>query len=347
MFGVYDAAGLQAKVVVIPYKQIFGTQFIAPMGGIGNVACLPASRGKGYAGACLRHALGYMRENGMYLSALYPFSWEFYRRLGWEWIGAQRTYTVPTRTIATVPETENVRLIGVADRQAITSVYSAFAERYRGMAQRDERKWSSVLDDGSETYTYTYLYESADGPEGYLTFQGGNRESTHINEFIAITPRAQRALLGLMKRHEMQVSAFRWSAPDDDALWSNLYHNDIETRIEPVVQARIVDIVQAFTALKPPVALTGEVVLKVRDETAPWNSGSWRVAAASGAVEVKEARSEPDIECDIQAITQAYYGYPDLNSVRAAGRISVHSEEGYDLLNSLLAGPTVWLNDHF
>ncbi len=347
MFGVYDSGGLQAKVVVISYTQVFGKQFIASMGGIGGVACLPASRGKGYAGACLRHALSFMRDSGMFLSTLYPFAWEFYRRFGWEWIGAQRTYTVPTRVMSTVAETENVRRIGPGDRPAIASVYTEYAGRYRGMAERDERRWNSMLDDASEAYTYTYLYESPDGPEGYLTFQGGSRECTRVNEYVALSPRARRALLGLMKRHEMQISAFKWSAPDDDALWFDLYHNDIQTRIEPVVQARIVDIVQAFGALNPPPELSGQVILNIHDETALWNSGIWKVSAASGAVEVTASRSDADIDCDIQAITQAYYGCPNLESVRASGRLVVHNEQGYKLLNQLLAGPTVWLNDHF
>ena len=262
MFGVYDNAGLQAKVVVIPYKQVFGSQFIASMGGIGGVACLPASRGKGYAGACLRHALGYMRESGMYLSALYPFAWEFYRRLGWEWIGAQRTYTVPTRIMSTSPETENVRQAtecgSPGDCDNLFCIYGALSRH--GAA--DERMWNSLLDDEAESYTFTYLYESPDGPEGYLTFQGDKKDSTHLNEHIVLTSRAQRALIGLMKRHEMQTSAFQWSAPDDDPLWSNLYHNDLVTRVDPVVQARIVDIVQAFSALKPSQWLSGGVVLQ-------------------------------------------------------------------------------------
>lgn len=346
-FGVYDSAGLQAKVVVIQYQQIFSTQFVAPMGGIGGVACLPASRGKGYAGVCLKHSLQYMRETGQYLSTLYPFAWEFYRRLGWEWVGNQRVYSIPTRLMTAIPETESVRQALKDDRAAIAAIYSEYASRYRGMALRDDRMWNRLLDDEGGRYSYTYLYESTTGAEGYVTFQLGGKDSTHIEEFIATTPRAQRALLGLLKRHEMQVSTFKWSAPNNDMLWSNLYHGDIETRIEPVVQARIVDVVPALSALKPPPEVSGEVVLSIKDETAPWNIGGFRVTVQSGHVQVTPAAAEPGVALDIQALTQAYYGVPDLDAVRSAGRLRVHNEVGYQLLNSLLAGPTMWLNDHF
>src|SRR6185436_578247 len=48
--GVWDENGLQAVVVVNDYRVHLGTEVVTPMGGIGGVACLPAVRGKGYAG---------------------------------------------------------------------------------------------------------------------------------------------------------------------------------------------------------------------------------------------------------------------------------------------------------
>jgi len=82
-YGVYDEGGMQAKVVVIHYRQHFGPHTVIPMGGIAGVVCLPASRGKGYAGTCLKYALERMRDEGEVISALFPFAWEFYRNLGW------------------------------------------------------------------------------------------------------------------------------------------------------------------------------------------------------------------------------------------------------------------------
>lgn len=347
VLGVWDDAGLQAKVVTIHFEQYFGADVLVRMGGVAGVACLPASRGKGYAAACLKVALEQMKERNEVVSTLFPFSWAFYRKLGWEWVGIQRNYEIPTRILPAFPETENVRAATRQDRDSIFSLYASFSRRYRGMVVRDLRLWNRRLDDTTEKYTFTYLYEHDGRVEGYLTYRGGEKKHTRIGEFITVTPRAQRGLLGLLRRHEMQNEAFKWSAPDNDTLWSQLYHWDIQTRLEPVTQARIVDVAGALRALKPDPGLQGAVTIALQDQVAPWNTGTWKLSCEGGHVEVASSQDDPDVELDIQALTQAYYGSPDVPMLRLGGRLVVHAERGYSLLNQLLSGPPMWQNDHF
>ena len=48
---------MQARVSIIHYAVHLGADVIVPMGGIGGVSCLPASRGKGYVGRLLDASL--------------------------------------------------------------------------------------------------------------------------------------------------------------------------------------------------------------------------------------------------------------------------------------------------
>lgn len=346
-YGLWDDQGLQAKVSVIHYRQHFGPDCIFPMGGIGGVVCLPASRGRGYAGIMLRHALQKMRENGEFVSDLFPFSWEFYRRLGWAWVGQRHDYVVPTRVLQADRETEHVRAATAADRPAIQECYGIWAGRYRGPVERDAKLWNRILDDGEKEYAYTFLYEPDGKVEGYLTFKGWKEKQTRLREFVTLTSRAQRALLGLLRRHEMQVEIFDWSAPEDDTLWHQHYHSDIKTGTEPVTQARVVDVAAALAAWKPQAAASGKVILHVHDDVAPWNTGTWQVDFSAGASTVKTVDSSPDVTLDIQAFTQAYHGTPKLASLRHAGRLDVHAEAGYEALSRFLDGPPMWMNDFF
>ncbi|HLV81992.1 MAG TPA: GNAT family N-acetyltransferase, partial [Chthonomonadaceae bacterium] len=314
---------------------------------IAGVACLPASRGRGYAGAGLKYALERMREAGQILSALFPFSWDYYRRFGWEWVGAYPRYSAPARIFKPDPGTENVRAATPQDRPKVEDVYRQFAGRYRGMISRTERDWNHILNDSPKNFTYTYLYEQAGQVEGYLTYRGGKEEETHIREFLCLTPHAQRALLGLLRRHEMQVEKFTWSAAPDDGLWAQGYHWDIETRLGPVTQGRVVDVPAALQAWKPSASVQGRLTLGVQDECAPWNTGTWQVAFSGGQVEVRPASSEPQVSLDIQALSQAYFGTPSVSDLRAWERLQVHEEAGYQALVDLLAGPPMWMNDHF
>lgn len=345
--GLWDEAGLQCKVNVIDYRVQMGPNVIVPMGGIGGVACLPAARGKGYAATLLRHSLVRMREAGQLTSVLFPFSFDFYAKLGWAWIGCKRTYKLPTRILRPHPETERVRAAIEADRPAIIAAYTEFSKRYRGMIVRAEKSWNQVLNHSDSNFRYTYLYERDGRVEGYLTYMGGKRESTELREFICLTARAQHALLGLLRRHEMQIDSFTWSAPPDDALWSALYHWDIETRLEPSAMGRIVDVPQALTAWKPVTFGAGSVAIGVQDDDAPWNTGTWLVEFADGSVTAKAVSSPPQVSLSIQALSQIYFGLPTAEDLLASDRVAVHDPAGYQALCALLEGPPMWMNDDF
>lgn len=346
-FAVWEGGGLQATVVIEHYRARFGSEVVLPLGGIAGVACLAPARGRGYAGAGLRRALEHMRESGQVVSALFPFSWDYYRRFGWEWVGATRRYTARTASLPADGEAEHVRMARAAERAAVEACYAAFTQRYRGAFERDARQWNAILDDTEKEFVFTYLYDAGDGPEGYITYRGGRREHTGLREFVALTGRAQLGLLGVVRRQYMQWDKVGWSAPPDDALWSRYQHWDLETRVSPATQARVVDVPAALRAWKPAPEARGSLVLVLEDEAAPWNAGTWSVAFEGGAVEARPGRGEPDVSLDIQALSQAYFGTPGVPDLRAAERIVVHREAGYTALRDLLAGPPMWMNDSF
>jgi len=346
-YGVFDTSGLQATVLVVDYRVHFGADRVLPMAGVCGVACLPAARGKGYASEGVRYALAQMRANGHFLSILEPFHWGFYQNLGWDWVGVQRRYTVTTRTLQPDPETENVRAVLPVDRGKVCAVYTQTAKRYRGMLERTPKEWDWILNDREKEYTYAYLYEKEGVPEGYLVYRGGKKEETRLREFLALTPRARRALLGLLRRHEMQVDKFRWTVPCDDTLWTQYYHWDIETVVRPAMMGRIVDVAAALQHLRPEASVVGKLTLQVTDANAPWNTGGWRIESEGGRVRVEPTDAQPGVSLDIRALAQAYFGTPSLEELRACERISVQTEAEYRLLQVLLDGPPMWINDDF
>ena len=347
VYGVFDHAGLQATFSLVNMHIHIGPELVLPMGAVNGVAVLPASRGKGYAGAGVRHLLERMRENGQVVSVLEPFSWDFYHNLGYAWIGATRRYAIPSRVLKPSAETEYVRASMPDDRARIENVYTRFAGRYRGMLRRVEHEWRDILNDKPKHHTYTYIYERDGKMEGYLTYREGKREETRLREFITLTARAQSGLLGLLRRHDMQIDKFAWNAPADDTLWLQFYHWDVETKLRPHVMGRIVDVAGALAAWKPAQAVDGSLVLAVEDKHAPWNAGNWRITTQGGETSAVVTTDAPDVVLDIQALSQAYFGTPTLSDLRRADRLTVHSEPGYELLRSLLDGPPMWVNDGF
>ncbi len=347
MLGVWDAAGMQARITVFDYRVHLGSEAIGRMGGVGGVACLPASRGKGYTGSCLQIALQHMKENGQVLSSLSPFSWEFYRKYGWEWVGLSRSYSVPSNILTSHPATANGRAATTSDRQAIEACYTQFAKRYRGMLARDQKKWNHILSDTEKRHIYTYLYEKDGQVEGYMVIRGGNSDETNLQDFLTLTPSARYGMLGLLRRQEMQSKKFTWNAPGNDPLFHQLCHVSVETKLAPTVQGRIVDVQGALFAWKPTATARGAVNIAVQDEFADWNVGVWRVEFESGQVAARRTDAAAQISLSIQALAQAYYGTPSVDEIRENDHLHVHDEAGFDTMRTLFSGPPMWTYDSF
>lgn len=345
--GIREPAGLQAVLGVIDYDCYFGPNSILSMGGIAAVATLPASRGKGYAGVLLDSALERMRDAGQVISMLGPFSFEFYQRYGWDWVGVARQYSLPARLLKGSVETEKVREATSGDDSSIRDCYARHAKQYRSSLVRTDFQWDDLLADTPNEFTATVVYEDSGRIDGYLTYRGGSREKLGIREFVALTPNAQLGLLGLLRRLDMSFGRFEWKAPVDDKLWSRFFHWEVETKLTPVFMGRVVDLKGALEAWQPVEPQSSACAISVSDQHAPWNQGTWRIVCEGTKIAVERATEEAQMSLDIRAFSQAFFGSPTLPDLRAAGLVEVRDESAFQALSRLLAGPPTWMNDFF
>ena len=74
----------------------------------------------------------------------------------------------------------------------------------------------------------------------------------------------------------------------------------------------------------------------------PWNRGVWQIDFEEGRVSVKPSQREPQVTIQIHGLSQAFFGTPALDVVRAHQHLQVDDERGYEALRDLLAGPPMW-----
>lgn len=341
MYGIYDESGLQAAFNLTEYELHFGEKLV-PVCTFSGVATLPAGRGKGYANLGVRKCYEKMREDGHYLTALTCFNWEFYQKLGFEMVGLQHEYKVPCSILKSSKETANVSAATAEDRPGIQALYVEFAANYRGMIHRNEKHWNWVLDDQEKRYTYTYVYKNEGKIEGYFSYNSEPKEETlRIQDFIVTNQRSRAGLLGLMKRMEMQIKKWRWEAPADDKLWSQVYHWDLETTLRPSQMARIVDLPKALEAIKfraHQSTVFQSLIMEVTDADCPWNAGIWRIEMEDHKVTVSKSEEPPQVSMDIRALTQCYFGTPNVEEVSDADGMQIHDMSCYFALSDLLDG---------
>jgi len=343
-FGLWDGLGMQATCQMYDVSLSFGSGVILPATVISSISCAPAARGRGYGGAVLKYMLGHMREAGQVLTILSPFNYAYYRKFGWDWIKVSRTYRVLSRVLPVGPETDHVRAATSADRSDIKATYEQFSSRYRGMAVRDEAEWNLILSSNKVRVSYVYVFEIDDMIEGYLVVREGGPDETYLPEFITVTPRALRGLLGLLRRLETQTNLFYWYAPENDGLWSHFLHREIYTNVWVDFQGRVVDLAASLQFLKPDPTISGSLTLHIEDSCAPWNQGIWDLSFANGVVAVRSTTKEAQVSMDIQAFSQAFFGGLPLTSLREQRRVEVASEPAFHALRSLLDGPPMWYN---
>ena len=351
--GVFDEARLVAAATIHDLHLIWG-QADLPMGGVAGVACAAEQRGRGHVARLLAESLRVMREAGQWTSGLYPFAYAFYRRHGWEWVGEKRRYNLPTSELRASPDGKHVRPYDGPDaREVVRPVYEAFARRYRSMATRADAKpdfWERALKhhDNRTTYVQVYHDPDTDQAEGYLTFRyphGG--ETAHVGEFFANTPAAYRGLLSVLHYYGTQVRRVEYSAPTDDALPLHVMHHDLHTAAGPLFMGRVVDVAPALAALASEPSLSGRLVLQVSDGSCEWNNQTFAVTVEAGQVAAEVTTDAPGVLLDIQALSQAYWGQPSLDLLRAAGRLTVTDEAQYHLLSRLLPPAVCYLQDGF
>src|SRR5258708_31574101 len=73
---------------IVPVKMWIGKALV-DVAGIANVATLQSHRGRGFAKSLLVDTVSLLRKRDFSLAALLPYSYDFYRRIGWETAGIQ------------------------------------------------------------------------------------------------------------------------------------------------------------------------------------------------------------------------------------------------------------------
>jgi predicted acetyltransferase len=352
--GAFEGSALVAAATVHNLHVAWGSDHEAPMGGVAGVACTVGARGQGHVAALLARALHDMHVAGQYLSGLYPFSYAFYRRHGWEWVGEKRRYSVPTAAIVSAPEGRDVRTYdGPEALEVVKPVYAAFVRRYHGMTTRADAApdwWTGSLTHQGERTTYVHVHHDpvTDEADGYFTFRypdGG--QPACLGEFFALNPAAYRGLLSVMHYYGTQIKTLEFAAPADDPLTLHVMHNDLSTSVNPLFMGRIVDVAAALSALRPLPAVRGTCILQVVDNACDWNHGCFEIGVEEGRVTVKASEKTSGVALDISALTQAYWGQPSLPLLRQAGRVEVADEGQYHLLAGLLPPAIAYLQDFF
>jgi predicted acetyltransferase len=350
-WGWFEDGRLAAKVSVLDFETwIHGRLF--PMGGIAGVASWPEYRRQGMVGELLKNALRAMREQEKAISYLYPFSFAFYRKYGWEMAGSLKNYEIAREQLPSFPPPAGRIHRIEPDWKTLNPIFEAYASEYNGPIRRSEKWWNDTIFQSRKGPIVVYEDERREA-RGYMHYQVKERTFT-VHEMVCLDGQARRAFWNFIRNHDSMITKVKLRAPEDDALAFLLPDPYIKQELSSSCMARIVDLA-AFVRDYPFAATEAgaSLVLNVRDENAPWNDGSFALTVDGDgrgtltAVDSAQANaSELALQCSIRGMTAMMLGNRRPRFLSAAGQLT-GSPEAVDALERLLPARTAYLPDYF
>lgn len=365
--GLFVDGKLQTGLKVIDIPMWFGETPLGN-GALTGVASPPENRRKGGIGRLLHATLVELKEKGVPVSTLYPFSSPFYKRYGWEHVEDKVHYKIPIDrlpfskdggswqplTRSTDFDRSDPPPVSDEDLSLLMEIYDRWTVGRVGPFVRDADWWRrGKLQEGSETPPDVYLWRDQSGaPRAYIIYAFEtleNQWSRRISvwDSSALDAAALRAVMGFLRNHDSQAKEVYWTLGRDTPLFPLIEDPDFTTEIWPGVMLRLVDVTNALSVRRYPATVTARLSLAVSDPFCDWNNGTYELEVRGGAGRAEQTSGEPGLRMDQRALAQLFTGYLTARQAAALGLIEVLDPSALDAAQAIFAGPPPFLPDHF
>lgn len=344
VYGIKQNEELTSALYSLPFQIDFhGRQFA--MNGIGDVATAPESAGQGGASTLMQAALDEMAANRVTLSYLAPFSYEYYRKFGYEQVFNHLKYTLKNTAVPRfTPQEHQGRVV----RGKLADYLPAVAQFYDGQAKKGlkggllrEAWWWNYLP-LKNNWSVGIYYDDYDLIQGYVIYELDASELV-VKELLVETTTAFEHLVKFIFNHQNTVRQLVFDVPDPR------YHGDwlanpAKTKVEvlPYMMVRIVDLYDFL--LRYPYVKTdfGPITFGVVDQNLPQNAGVWQVSANGGVVKVEKnlhQAVEPENQITIQELTKALFGSEKITNIVLSGKAHLKEQTVQQLVEVLVNEP--------
>lgn len=350
--GAFLKNQLTSSLIVIPFD-VFYQGKMMKMGGIGNVTSYPEVRGQGFVRQLMEAALKEMKDRGMVLSYLSPFSYHFYRKFGYEVAFEKRRYEIMPEDFGSfkTPLGSVERVLWENQKTAIQSIYNQKMSGALGPVCRQDWDWEKrIMSDHEKRIA---LYRNEEGtPQGYLLydFSGDNQDKFVIHELVALTGTAEKAIWGFVGTHAASFDRFSYTARSDQRLTHLFEEADLNQNMTSSMMARIVDVENFLKQFPFKRSKDQEFWLEVTDDTAKWNEKLFRLSIKGQEVTVSIADHPEDksryLKANIQTWTQLFMQFKTADELQFEGSLSASKETTQALHDSLPEGVPE-LHDYF
>ena len=348
---VYVAIGEDGQVLagmgVIPFTIWFDGQKV-PMAGIGGVAGTPENRRKGNIRNIFAKVFRDINEKGVVFSHLYPFSYAYYQKFGYEHCGTAKRYTLRTACARKFKNNGTTcEFVNGDDVQSkLTDVYEAYASRQNAMISRSELRWKEVFDFPSFGDTRFYYWQNEKQEvKAWVKFKRDGHKLM-IHDIAWSDSEGMFGILQFLGRFDGAAETFTFTSSPElipEIYWDSIY--EIETETAGLGMNRIVNVKRALELMKKPEG-NGKFVIKVIDDFLEWNNATYTVEYSNGECSVETTECfAADIETNERALTQMVLGVYGFDNLALREDVSVYGNQ--DVLGKVFCKKNVFITDGF
>ena len=277
--------------------------------GVGGVVTDPADRRRGAIRQIFERDLPRMYEEGFTLSALYPFSHEFYRKFGYELCIIRRNAKFsPGSLRKDLYRAAAIRRILPDEHDGgMRQVYEAYmADKNMGVL-RSEEQWKSLRGGTpweNQKHAYVLYGEGGEAIAYWVGSMSKGADGAVLSmEDLAYVSREGMEAIFAMLNTMNEIGTVKLAVPQDMPLrhlMADPY--DMEEDVSCGGMVRIVNAEKALGMLPAP-APAGRCVIEVSDGQIPANNSRYLVTGDGEKLTVTRTDGEPDLRCTINGLS--------------------------------------------
>ncbi|MEP7160671.1 MAG: GNAT family N-acetyltransferase [Dermatophilaceae bacterium] len=345
---------LVAQACDRPFTAWFGGRGVS-MSGLASVTVQAEERGRGLLTPLLVHLLRAARDRGARIAGLFPTAPAVYRGLGFETVGAYTVAEAPTSALAQVrPGGDDRVTLERLERPGwweAAAVYEAWAPLHDGAL---ERQGPCFADPAAPLNgaVGTLARDRHGVPVGYAVWRRtggylGDGGRLEIDDLVALTPAAGRALLANLGAHRAVAPLTRITGAGEDLLPQLLPSNDWRFAERIPYQLLLLDVAGALEARGYPKGLRARLTFEVTGHPLERTDGTYRLDVSDGTARVRRGalrgRSLPRLTA--AGLARLYAGVPP-RSVRLTGQLTGPMTED-ETLALVFGGRAFAIRDYF
>ena len=319
-YGAVDESGrVIAGMDIIPYVMWFDGHKV-DMTGIAGVASMPESRRQGNIRGIFEKVFEDIYAQGAVFSHLYPFSYDYYRKFGYEHAGAARRYKLPLEYARKLRNSgtahEFVKGYGDSDgvRAKLIEIYEAYASRHNMMVSRSDSRWDDVFKIALFGADRLYYWRDAAGEiKSWVKFKKED-DTMQVLDIAWLDNESMLGILQFMGMFDGAADNLKIKASPEfvpDLYWNEVY--DIEQERANMGMSCVVNAKRVLELLSK--SGEGSFRIKIADDFAGWNNNIYAVEYGGGECAVKTCAGAADIEVSARALTQMALGVFGLEQI--------------------------------